>query len=91
MRGFPTKANCQQETGEIEFMKHNPIERRSEDRKIINKYYTIEFLINDLKLVYQFKIWDTSSRGISLLVREDSDILNYLKGGRQIESEIPHD
>lgn len=72
-------------------MKHNPIERRSEDRKIINKYYTIEFLINDLKLVYQFKIWDTSSRGISLLVREDSDILNYLKGGRQIESEIPHD
>jgi len=32
-------------------MKYNPIERRSEDRKIVNKYYTVEFLINDLKLV----------------------------------------
>jgi len=65
-------------------MKYNPIERRSEDRKIVNKYYTVEFLINDLKLVCQFKIWDISSKGISLLVREDSDILNYLKVGDRL-------
>ena len=84
MRGFHTKGNCQQETREIEFMKYNPIERRSEDRKIINRYYTVEFLINDLKLVYQFKIWDISSKGMSLLVREDSDLLNYLKVGDRL-------
>jgi len=65
-------------------MKYNPIERRSEDRKIINKYYTVEFLINDVKLVYRFKIWDISSKGICLLVKEDSDILNYLKVGDRL-------
>jgi hypothetical protein len=65
-------------------MKYNPIERRSEDRKIVNKYYTVEFLIHDLKLVYRFKIWDISPKGIRLLVREDSDILNYLKVGDRL-------
>jgi len=59
----------------------NPIERRSEDRRIVNKYYTVEFLVNDIKLEYRFKIWDISSNGISLLVDEDSDLLNYLKVG----------
>lgn len=59
----------------------NPVERRSEDRRIVNKYYTVEFLVNDIRLEYRFKIWDISSHGISLLVDEDSDLLNYLKVG----------
>jgi predicted Zn finger-like uncharacterized protein len=62
-------------------MKYNPIERRSETRRIINKYYTVEFSLNDLTLVCQFKIWDISSKGISLLIKKDSDILHYLKVG----------
>lgn len=65
----------------MDVVKENPIEQRSEDRRIINKYYTVEFLINELKLVYKFKIWDINSKGISLLVNEDSDLLNYLKAG----------
>lgn len=62
-------------------MQENPIERRSETRRIVNKFYTVELVIGDLKFTYKFKIWDISSKGISLLVREDSDLLNYLKVG----------
>ena len=45
----------------------SPVEQRSEDRRIVNKYYTIEILVHDIKLEYRFKIWDISSKGISLL------------------------
>lgn len=59
----------------------SPVEQRSEDRRIVNKYYTVEVSVHDIKLEYRFKIWDISSRGISLLVDIDSDLLNYLKVG----------
>jgi len=63
------------------FTKDNPIERRSEDRRIVNKFYTVELLIHEVKFEYRFRIWDITSKGISLLINEDSDMLNYLKVG----------
>jgi hypothetical protein len=61
--------------------KDNPIERRSEDRRIVNKFYTVELFIHEVKFMYRFRIWDITSKGISLLINEDSDLLNYLKVG----------
>ena len=58
-----------------------PTERRSEPRSIIDRYYRVEFSIRDSAYVYQFKIWDISPKGICVLVKEDSDLLNHLKVG----------
>ena len=54
-------------------------ERRSEPRSIIDQYYSVEFSIRDCPFTYQFKIWDISRKGICVLVKEDSDLMNYLK------------
>lgn len=62
-------------------MTDNFIERRSKPRSILDQYYSVEFSIRGLFFVYQFKIWDISPKGICVLIREDSDLLNQLKVG----------
>ena len=57
------------------------MERRSEPRSIIDQYYSVEFSLSGCSFVYQFKIWNISSKGICVLVKEDSDLLNHLKVG----------
>ena len=57
------------------------IERRSEPRGIIDRFYSVEFSLPECAYVYQFKIWDMSAKGMSVLVREDSDLLNHVKVG----------
>jgi hypothetical protein len=56
-------------------------EKRSEPRSIIDQYYSVEFSIRNCPFTYQFKIWNISSKGICVLVKEDSELLNYLKVG----------
>ena len=62
-------------------MAHNLKERRSEPRSIIDKYYSVEFSLSGCSFVYQFKIWNISSKGICVLVKEDSGLLTHLKVG----------
>ncbi len=62
-------------------MKDDFIEKRSESRSIIDEYHSVEFSISNTAYVYQFKIWDISTKGVCILVREDSDLLNHLKVG----------
>ena len=62
-------------------MKEDFIEKRSEPRSIIDKYYSVEFSISNSAYIYQFKIWDISKKGVCVLVKEDSDLLNHLKVG----------
>ena len=57
------------------------MERRSEPRSIIDQYYSVEFSLRGCSFVYQFKIWNISSKGICVLVKEDSDLLNHVKVG----------
>lgn len=57
------------------------MERRSEPRSIIDQYYSVEFSLSGCSFVYQFKIWNVSAKGICVLVKEDSDLLNHLKVG----------
>jgi len=56
-------------------------EKRSESRTEKDQYYSVEFSIKGVEFSYQFKIWNVSSKGMCVLVKEDSDILNHLKVG----------
>jgi len=60
-------------------------ERRSEPRSIVDKYSSVEFTTGDLGFLFQFKIWETSLSGMSILVKEDSSLLEYLKVGDIID------
>ena len=60
-------------------MADNFMERRSEPRSIIDQYYSVEFSLSGCSFVYQFRIWNISSKGICVLVKEDSNLLNHLK------------
>ncbi len=57
------------------------IDRRIEDRSPVDEYSSVEFSISDLLYRYQFKIVDVSPSGMSILVKEDSAVLEYLKVG----------
>ena len=59
----------------------NTVERRSEVRTLIDKYFSVEFSKKGLDSIYHFKIWNISSKGMCIVVREDSDIINHLSVG----------
>ncbi len=63
----------------------SPVERRTEPRQITEQYHSVEFRLLGLEAVYQFKIWDMSSKGMCLLVKEESEVLNHLAIGDVLE------
>jgi len=48
---------------------------------IVDSYYSVEISLRNIFFVHQFKIWDISPNGKCILVKEDSDLLSYLKVG----------
>jgi hypothetical protein len=60
---------------------HNSNEKRAEERKPAEPYYSVEFTPRGLASAYQFKIWNISSRGLCILVKETSQILKHIKVG----------
>jgi len=56
-------------------------ERRSETRSASERYYSVEFTVKDLASVYQFKIWNISSKGMCIVIKNDSKILPFIKVG----------
>jgi len=62
-----------------------PVERRTEPRQLTEQYHSVEFRPLGLEAVYQFKIWDMSSKGMCLLVKEESEVLNHLAVGDVLE------
>jgi hypothetical protein len=57
------------------------IEKRSEPRLAPGQYHSVEIPIKGLPYTYQFKIWDRSSKGVCVVVKEGSEFLQYLKVG----------
>ena len=57
------------------------VEKRTEPRRAPDKYHSVEIPVKGLPCTYQFKIWDRSSKGLCVAVREDSEFLKYLKVG----------
>lgn len=57
------------------------VERRSEQRSIADRYYSVQFTLAGLKPQYQFKTWNISKKGLCILVKEGSAVLNHLNAG----------
>ena len=60
-------------------------EKRSEPRKILDQYFSVEFSISKMLPIYQFKIRDVSPPGIGILVNESSAVLDHLEVGAVLE------
>ncbi len=63
----------------------NQQEKRAETRELLDRFYSIDFLIKETGEVYQFKLRDISSQGLGILVRKDSRVMQYLKGGDTLD------
>lgn len=57
------------------------VERRLEPRTKVDKYYSVEFFVPATAFIYQFRIWNLSTKGICVVVKNDSDLLKHLKVG----------
>ena len=60
-------------------------ERRSETRAAAERYYSVQFTTEGLASFYQFKLWNISAKGLCILVKEGSEVLNHLAVGDTIE------
>ncbi len=56
-------------------------ERRADSRNTLGKYYSVELLLNELDVAYQFKLWDLSVNGMCVLVKEDSNVIKHVNVG----------
>ena len=70
---------------ELEDSQHHQPERRSEVREIAKRYYSVQFTTKGLDTFYQFKLWNISQKGLCILVKEDSAVLNHLVVGNTHE------
>lgn len=62
-------------------MTENHMEKRRESRIELQQYHCVEVRTLKTFFIYQFKIWNISSEGMCLLVREDSAFLNNVNVG----------
>jgi hypothetical protein len=60
-------------------------ERRSEARTSPEQYHSAEFRLKTSSCLFQSKIWNVSARGMCLLVKEDSEVLENLEVGKVLE------
>jgi hypothetical protein len=60
-------------------------ERRREPRRPPDTYTSAEFRMNTAKCLFQSRVWNFSSRGMCLLLREDSSVLEDLEIGKVME------
>jgi hypothetical protein len=60
-------------------------EKRAEPRIPNNQFYSVEIYISDLTRRYKFKLRDISKSGMSIIIRDDSLLLNHLKVGNVME------
>ena len=46
-----------------------------------DEFYSVEFKVSGLPYLFQFKIWNTSTKQMFILVKASSDILKRIKEG----------
>jgi hypothetical protein len=46
-----------------------------------DEFYSVEFKVNGLPYLFQFKIWNTSAKKMFIIMKESSDILKRIKEG----------
>ena len=52
-----------------------------ENNSPCSNFYSVEFSVNGPKLLYQSKLWSSSPETMFVLVKENSDILNWIQAG----------
>lgn len=60
-------------------------ERRAQDRALPERFYSVDFLLKATGNVHQFKLRDMSLHGLGILVKADSEVLQYLKVGQDLD------
>ncbi|HDZ91164.1 MAG TPA: hypothetical protein ENH37_10900 [Deltaproteobacteria bacterium] len=60
-------------------------ERRSHPRRILDRFFSVEFSIDRVFPIHQFRVRDVSPTGLGILVNENSAVLTHLKVGDVIE------
>jgi hypothetical protein len=61
------------------------IDRRVELRTEAHEVYAVELACSSLAFTYKFKIWNLSSKGTCIVVRDDSAVLKQIKVGDILE------
>jgi hypothetical protein len=61
------------------------VDRRGEPRIEADEIYTVELACAGLPYPYKFKIWNLSSKGTCIVVRNDSAVLKQIKVGDVLE------
>lgn len=67
----------------VNIMPSEIINKRTEKREIIKKYYSVEIAVDASGHIGQFVIYDMSSSGLCLLVSEDSGLLQKIRVGEK--------
>lgn len=60
-------------------------EKRAEERDFVQRYHSVQFTKKGLDSLYQFKLWNISQKGLCILVKDDSAVLNHLAVGDTID------
>ncbi|MDH4204259.1 MAG: hypothetical protein OEV45_01915 [Desulfobacteraceae bacterium] len=66
---------------------NNLAECRSEERTILDEFYSVQFFLNDKGPTYLFKLRNISSNGPCILVKQDSSVFKELKVGDILDME----
>lgn len=61
------------------------IDRRGEPRTRIDEVCIVELAYSTPPFIYMFKIWNLSSKGTCIVVRDDSEVLKQVKVGDVLE------
>ena len=51
------------------------------NQKLSNEFHSVEFLSPEIQILYQFKLWNSESEPLFVLVKKESDIIGFLKTG----------
>ena len=68
----------------------NPWERNNLHNVRFKQFYSGEFLLNGPKILYHFKIRTIESDSVFALVKENSDILNWVNAGDVLNMKFYH-
>ena len=50
----------------------------------MKQFFSVEIPVNELGVIYQFKVWRTESMNLYILVKEDSGILPWIQAGENL-------
>jgi hypothetical protein len=50
-------------------------------QNLSNEFHSVEFLSPEIQVLYQFKLWNSESEPLFVLVKKESNIIGFLKTG----------